>query len=37
MELSNESNAIIPKQRAFESFVLIEIEDELNNSGNYKS
>lgn len=37
LELSNESNAIIPKQRAFESFVLIEIEDELNNSGNYKS
>ncbi|MEP0675000.1 MAG: alpha-1-antitrypsin, partial [Nonlabens ulvanivorans] len=36
LELRNESNAIIPKQRAFESFVLIEIEDELNNSGNYK-
>ncbi|WOI23566.1 BatA domain-containing protein [Nonlabens ulvanivorans] len=36
LELRNESNALIPKQRAFESFVLIEIEDELNNSGNYK-
>ena len=36
LELRNESNAIIPKQRAFESFVIIEIEDELNNSGNYK-
>ncbi|PQJ32631.1 alpha-1-antitrypsin [Nonlabens arenilitoris] len=36
LELKNEFSSIIPKQRAFDSFVLIEIDDELNNSGNYK-
>ncbi|MBF4983263.1 BatA and WFA domain-containing protein [Nonlabens mediterrranea] len=36
LELRSQSNSFIPKQRAFESHVLLEVKDELSKAGNYK-
>ncbi|MGJ8684381.1 MAG: BatA domain-containing protein [Nonlabens sp.] len=35
LQLSNDTQSIIPQQRAFDSFVLLEINDELKEAGNY--
>ncbi|EAS19536.1 conserved hypothetical protein [Flavobacteria bacterium BBFL7] len=36
LELRSQRNSFIPKQRAFESHVLLEVKDELSKAGNYK-
>ncbi len=35
LQLNNDNQSLIPQQRAFDSFVLIEVNDELKEAGNY--
>lgn len=36
LQLNNDSQSLIPQQRAFDSYVLLEVNDELKNAGNYQ-
>lgn len=36
LQLENKTQSLIPQQRAFDSFVLLEVNDELKQAGNYR-